>query len=193
MVRTLPVISLKLFWDRPVPDLPQTLALFFSHLLVNISRCSSQHLSVISSKHCLCLQLELRPTGTPVQCCENGCQVPNLALGKLAWHLAKNVWHLATFSLLRKAVWHLANLYIVPKNFANFLVRQTLFNWHDYPKSSFHTVIRDTTSPQFTSWLICNTLNHGRLPGAGLWLIVCVKRHCHTATVGLTRQHPRKL
>ncbi len=28
---------------------------------------SSQHLSVISSKHCLCLQLELRPTGTPVR------------------------------------------------------------------------------------------------------------------------------
>ncbi len=38
------------------------------------------------------------------QCCENGCQVPNLALCKLAWHLAKNVWHLATFSLLRKPI-----------------------------------------------------------------------------------------
>ncbi len=31
MVPTLPVFSLKLFWDRPVPDLPQTL------VLVNIS------------------------------------------------------------------------------------------------------------------------------------------------------------
>ncbi len=29
MVRTLPVISLKLFVDQPVPDLPQTLALFW--------------------------------------------------------------------------------------------------------------------------------------------------------------------
>ena len=46
---------------------PKPLLCFDSHLLVNISRCSSQHLSVISSKHCLCLQLELRPTGTPVR------------------------------------------------------------------------------------------------------------------------------
>ncbi len=38
-----------------------------SYLLVNTSRCSIQRLSVISSKHCLCLQLELRPTGTPVR------------------------------------------------------------------------------------------------------------------------------
>ncbi len=37
-------ISLKLFWDQPVPDLPQTLALFWFS-------SSSQHLSVISSKH----------------------------------------------------------------------------------------------------------------------------------------------
>ncbi len=67
MVRTLPVISLKLFWDRLRPTSPKPLLCFDSHLLVNISRCSSQHLSVISSKHCLCLQLELRPTGTPVR------------------------------------------------------------------------------------------------------------------------------
>ncbi len=40
---------------------------FDSHLLVNTSRYSSQQLSVISSKHGLCLQLELRPTGTPVR------------------------------------------------------------------------------------------------------------------------------
>ncbi len=60
MVRTLPVISLKVFWDRPVPDLPKSLALFWFS-------SSSQHLSVISSKHSLCLQLELRPTGTPVR------------------------------------------------------------------------------------------------------------------------------
>ncbi len=46
---------------------PKPLLCFDSHLLVNISKCSSQHLSVISSKHCLCLQLELRPTGTPVR------------------------------------------------------------------------------------------------------------------------------
>ncbi len=46
---------------------PKILLCFDSHLLVNVSRCSSQHLSVISSKHCLCLQLELRPTGTPVR------------------------------------------------------------------------------------------------------------------------------
>ncbi len=46
---------------------PKLLLYFDSHLLVNISRCSSQHLSVISSKHCLCLQLELRPTGTAVR------------------------------------------------------------------------------------------------------------------------------
>ncbi len=46
---------------------PKLLLCLDSHLLVNISRCSSQHLSVISSKHCLCLQLELRPTGTPVR------------------------------------------------------------------------------------------------------------------------------
>ncbi len=46
---------------------PKPLLCFDSHLLVNISRCSSQHLSVISSKHCLCLQFELRPTGTPVR------------------------------------------------------------------------------------------------------------------------------
>ena len=39
---------------------------------------------------------------TSTQCCENGCQVPNLALGKLAWHLAKFSWHLATFSLFKK-------------------------------------------------------------------------------------------
>ncbi len=31
---------------------------------VNTNRCASQYLSVISSKHCLCLQLELRPIGT---------------------------------------------------------------------------------------------------------------------------------
>ncbi len=35
---------------------PKPLLCFDSHLLVNISRCSSQHLSLISSKHCLCLQ-----------------------------------------------------------------------------------------------------------------------------------------
>ena len=64
MVRTLPSISLKLFWDWPVPDLQ---ICFGFHLLVNTSRCSRQHLSVISSKHCLCLQLGLRPTGTPVR------------------------------------------------------------------------------------------------------------------------------
>ncbi len=46
---------------------PKLFLCFDSHLLVNISRCSSQHLSVISCKHCLCLQLELRPTGTPVR------------------------------------------------------------------------------------------------------------------------------
>ncbi len=46
---------------------PKLLLCFHSHLLVNISRCSSLHLSVISSKHCLCLQLELRPTGTAVR------------------------------------------------------------------------------------------------------------------------------
>ncbi len=46
---------------------PKPLLCFDSLLLVNISRCSSQHLSVISSKHCLCLQLELRPTGTHVR------------------------------------------------------------------------------------------------------------------------------
>ncbi len=46
---------------------PKILLCFGFHLLVNISRCSSQHLSVISSKHCLCLQLELRPTGTVVR------------------------------------------------------------------------------------------------------------------------------
>ncbi len=46
---------------------PKPSLCFDSHLLVNISRFSSQHLSVISSKHCLCLQLELRPTGTPVR------------------------------------------------------------------------------------------------------------------------------
>ncbi len=46
---------------------PKLLLCFDSHLLVNTSRCSSQHLSVNSSKHCLCLQLELRPTGTPVR------------------------------------------------------------------------------------------------------------------------------
>ncbi len=46
---------------------PRILLCFDCHLLVNISRCSSQHLSVISSKHCLCLQLELRPTGTLVR------------------------------------------------------------------------------------------------------------------------------
>ncbi len=67
MVRTLPVISLKLFGDRPVQDLPQILLGFDLHLLVNTSRCSSQQLSVISSKYCLCLPLELRPTGTPVR------------------------------------------------------------------------------------------------------------------------------
>ena len=76
------------------------------------------------------------------QCCENGCQVPNLALGKLAWHLAKNFWHLATFSLLRKSVWHLANLFKVPQNhtilnqnFKNFLgeIPQTPFHLYDYP------------------------------------------------------------
>ncbi len=71
MVRTLPVISLKLFLRLIETDqsqiYPKPLLCFDSHLLVNISRCSSQHLSVISSKHCLCLQLELRPTGTPVR------------------------------------------------------------------------------------------------------------------------------
>ncbi len=46
---------------------PKCLLCFDSHLLVNISRCSSQHLSVISSKHCLCLQLELRQTRTAVR------------------------------------------------------------------------------------------------------------------------------
>ncbi len=46
---------------------PKPFICFDSHLLVNISRCSSQHLSVISSKHCLCLLLELRPTGTAVR------------------------------------------------------------------------------------------------------------------------------
>ncbi len=46
---------------------PKLLLCLDSHLLVNISRCSSQHLSVTSSKHCLCLQLELRPTGTAVR------------------------------------------------------------------------------------------------------------------------------
>ncbi len=61
MVRTWPVISLKLFWGRWVWDLPLC---FDSHFLVNTSRCSSQYLSVISSKHCLCLQLEPRHTGT---------------------------------------------------------------------------------------------------------------------------------
>ena len=78
-----------------------------------------------------------REGSTHAQCCENGCQVPNLALGKLAWHLAKFSWHLATFSLLRKSVWHLANLFKVPKNhtilnqiFKNFLgeIPHTPFN-----------------------------------------------------------------
>ncbi len=46
---------------------PKLLLCFDSHLQVNISRCSSQHLSVISSKHCLCLQLELIPTRTAVR------------------------------------------------------------------------------------------------------------------------------
>ncbi len=46
---------------------PKILLCFDSHLLVNISRCSSQHLSMISSKHCLCLQLKPRPTGTPAR------------------------------------------------------------------------------------------------------------------------------
>ena len=45
---------------------PKLLVCFDSHFLVNTSRYSSQ-LSVISSKHCLCLQLELRPTGTLVR------------------------------------------------------------------------------------------------------------------------------
>ncbi len=71
MVLTLPVISLKTVL-RPIETdqsqiYPKPLLCFDSHLLVNISRCSSQYLSVISSKHCLCLQLELRPTGTPVR------------------------------------------------------------------------------------------------------------------------------
>ncbi len=43
---------------------PKLLLFFDSQFLVNTSRCSSQHLSVISSKHCLCLHIELRPTGT---------------------------------------------------------------------------------------------------------------------------------
>ncbi len=64
MVRTWPVISLKLFWGRWVWDLPLC---FDSHFLVNTSRCSSQYLSVISSKHCLYLQWKLRPTGTLVR------------------------------------------------------------------------------------------------------------------------------
>ncbi len=46
---------------------PKPLLCFDYHLLLNISRCSSQHLSVISSKHCLCLHLELRPTCTAVR------------------------------------------------------------------------------------------------------------------------------
>ncbi len=46
---------------------PKLLLCFDSHLLVNTSRCSRKHLSVISNKQCLCLQIELRPTGTPAR------------------------------------------------------------------------------------------------------------------------------
>ncbi len=66
---------------------PKPLLCFDSHLLVNISRCSSQHLSVIS-KHCLCLQLELRPTGTPVRL--NNPDYPGLKTQTLPDHRLKN-------------------------------------------------------------------------------------------------------
>ncbi len=46
---------------------PKRLLCFDSHFLVNTRRCSSQQLSVISSKYCLCFQLELRPSWTLVR------------------------------------------------------------------------------------------------------------------------------
>ncbi len=63
MVCTLPAISLKLFETDDSEIYPKVLC-FDSQFLVNTSRWSNQYLNVISNEHYLCLQLELRPTGT---------------------------------------------------------------------------------------------------------------------------------
>ncbi len=79
---------------------PKTLYLlcFDSHVLVNISRCSSQHLSVISSKHCLCLHLEPRPTGTAVRL--KNLDYLGLKTQTLPDHSLKNVrWANSSFAL----------------------------------------------------------------------------------------------
>ncbi len=98
---------------------PKHLLCFDSHLLVNISRCSSQHLSVISSKHCLCLRLELRPTETNWDSCQtekpglSGTENPDftrpqsqkcqVGRSKLFWN-----YSLEPFSLL--AILHCINI-----------------------------------------------------------------------------------
>ena len=113
---------------------PKPLLCFDSHLLVSTSRCSSQHPSVICSKHCLYLQSELTPTGTPVR----------LKTQTLPDHSLKNArWGVVRHSLLlcvHRNIYPTSIQHLINRSPAGWGTRLLPCRWLPYSLETKHLI-----------------------------------------------------